>query len=235
MGISEAPFYNWKKKFGGMGVTELRRLHHLEEENHRLKRLGQGNAAGRHPKKVLRPMKKREAVEYMLAPNRIGVRRECRLMMQSRTVYNYHSCRDDRALTQRIWEIAEILIRYGVQRIHILLRREGWLVNHKKNHRIYCLEGLNLRSKHPRITLSPFTDGFPGMTDVTEPVFIQAFIAKASVKTLNKSVLCRLARLDKPQLHAMLISPLVKSSAGKLRSLVRYYRSRIAAKQRNAV
>lgn len=71
-------------------------------------------------------------------------------MMQSRTVYHYRSCRDDRALTQRIREIAETRIRYGVQRIHILLRREGWLVNHKKTHRIYCLEGLNLRSKRPR-------------------------------------------------------------------------------------
>lgn len=39
MGISEASFYNWKKKFGGMGVTELRRLKQLEEENQRLKRL----------------------------------------------------------------------------------------------------------------------------------------------------------------------------------------------------
>jgi len=39
MGISEATFYNWKKKFDGMGVTELRRLCQLEEENHRLKRL----------------------------------------------------------------------------------------------------------------------------------------------------------------------------------------------------
>lgn len=39
MGISEATFYNWKKKFGGMGVTELRRLRQLEEENWRLKRL----------------------------------------------------------------------------------------------------------------------------------------------------------------------------------------------------
>ncbi|APV13251.1 transposase [Klebsiella pneumoniae] len=39
MGISEATFYNWKKKFGGMGVTELRRLRQLEEENQRLKRL----------------------------------------------------------------------------------------------------------------------------------------------------------------------------------------------------
>lgn len=36
MCISEATFYNWKKKFGGMGVTELRQL---EEENLRLKRL----------------------------------------------------------------------------------------------------------------------------------------------------------------------------------------------------
>ncbi|WP_142762592.1 transposase, partial [Klebsiella pneumoniae] len=36
MCISEATFYNWKKKFGGMGVTELRQL---EEENQRLKRL----------------------------------------------------------------------------------------------------------------------------------------------------------------------------------------------------
>ena len=39
MGNSEATFYNWKKKFGGMGVTELRPLRQLEDENHRLKRL----------------------------------------------------------------------------------------------------------------------------------------------------------------------------------------------------
>jgi putative transposase len=39
MGISEATFYNWKKKYGGLGVTELRRLKQLEEENRRLKGL----------------------------------------------------------------------------------------------------------------------------------------------------------------------------------------------------
>lgn len=39
MGISEATFYNWKKKFGGMGVTELRRLRQLENENQRLRHL----------------------------------------------------------------------------------------------------------------------------------------------------------------------------------------------------
>ena len=39
MGIAESTFFNWKKKFGGLGVAELRRLRQLEDENHRLKRL----------------------------------------------------------------------------------------------------------------------------------------------------------------------------------------------------
>ena len=39
MGISPATFYNWKKKYGGLGVTELRRLKQLEEENRKLKQL----------------------------------------------------------------------------------------------------------------------------------------------------------------------------------------------------
>lgn len=39
MGISEATFYNWKKKYGGLGVSELRRLKQLEEENRQLKKL----------------------------------------------------------------------------------------------------------------------------------------------------------------------------------------------------
>jgi putative transposase len=39
MAVSEATFYVWKKKYGHLGVTELRRLRHLEDENNRLKRL----------------------------------------------------------------------------------------------------------------------------------------------------------------------------------------------------
>jgi putative transposase len=38
-GISEQTFYNWKRKYGGMGVSELRRLRLLEEENRKLKQL----------------------------------------------------------------------------------------------------------------------------------------------------------------------------------------------------
>ena len=39
LGISDATFYNWKKKYGGLGVPELRRLKQLEEENRKLKQL----------------------------------------------------------------------------------------------------------------------------------------------------------------------------------------------------
>ncbi|EBM5748913.1 IS3 family transposase [Salmonella enterica] len=156
MGISEATFYNWKKKFAGPGVTELRRLRQLEDENQRLKKLGAELSLDKEmlqevlKPKVLRSAQKRQAVTFLLEAYRISVRRGCGLLMQSRTVYHWQSRRDDRAITLRIREIAETRIRYGCPRIHIQLRREGWLVNRKKTHRIYCPEGLNLRRKRPR-------------------------------------------------------------------------------------
>ena len=39
MGVSEATFFRWKQKFGGLGPSELRKLRQLEEENTKLKRL----------------------------------------------------------------------------------------------------------------------------------------------------------------------------------------------------
>ena len=39
LGISDATFYNWKAKYGGMSVSELKRIKELEAENARLKRM----------------------------------------------------------------------------------------------------------------------------------------------------------------------------------------------------
>jgi putative transposase len=39
LGVSQATFFNWKKKYGGLGITELRKLRQLEEENTQLKKL----------------------------------------------------------------------------------------------------------------------------------------------------------------------------------------------------
>ena len=58
--------------------------------------------------------------------------------------------RNDEAIRARMREIANVRVRYGLWRIYTLLRREGWKDNHKRVHRIYKEEGLNLRSRRPR-------------------------------------------------------------------------------------
>lgn len=51
---------------------------------------------------------------------------------------------------KRIKEIAETRVRYGYRRIEVLLRREGWRVNHKRVRRLYGEMGLQLRNKSPK-------------------------------------------------------------------------------------
>lgn len=48
------------------------------------------------------------------------------------------------------------------------------------------------------VDLPPVINRFPGISNIAEPVLVQAFISESSVKTLNKPALSRLARLDKP-------------------------------------
>jgi putative transposase len=57
-------------------------------------------------------------------------------------------------LKMRILDIARARVRYGYKRIHVLLCREGWGINHKAVYRIYCQEGLNLRYKSKRKRVS---------------------------------------------------------------------------------
>ena len=97
----------------------------------------------------------RHLVDSLDQAYRVGVRRACAVLEFSRTSYYYRSVKfDDPALSQRIRQIAEVRVRYGYQRIHVLLRREGWQVNHKRVYRIYCEEGLTLRRKRPKRRVS---------------------------------------------------------------------------------
>jgi putative transposase len=50
----------------------------------------------------------------------------------------------------RIRELAEARPRFGYRRVHVLLRREGWAVNHKRTYRLYAEEGLSVRYKGRR-------------------------------------------------------------------------------------
>ena len=82
---------------------------------------------------------------------RVSEKRACQVIQICRTAYRYRSTRDEQVpLRLRIDEIAKVMVRYGYKRIHVLLRREGWRVNHKRVYRIYCEEELNLRVKKPK-------------------------------------------------------------------------------------
>ena len=81
----------------------------------------------------------------------LSIRRACSVLMFDPKSYRYTSRRPGQAaLEKRIKEICETRVRYGYRRIHILLQREGWEVNHKKVRRICNELGLQLRRKPPK-------------------------------------------------------------------------------------
>jgi putative transposase len=47
----------------------------------------------------------------------------------------------------RLKDLAAVRVRYGYRRLHVLLQREGWTINHKRVYRLYKQEGLSLRLK----------------------------------------------------------------------------------------
>ena len=81
----------------------------------------------------------------------VSERRACRATGFPRATHRYESVRDDRAdLRIRLRDLASSRVQYGYRRLHILLRREGWKVNHKLVYRIYTEEGLQMRRQRPR-------------------------------------------------------------------------------------
>ena len=157
LGISEATFYRWKERYGGLMPSEVRKLKHLEEENGRLRRLVSDLSLDKEMlqevlrKKSLRPAQRRELVDHIRTCFRVGTRRACRVLILHRSMYLYRSRRPEQAvLRKRIRAIAEMRVRYGYRRIHILLQREGWSVGRTRVYRLYRLEGLQMRHKPPR-------------------------------------------------------------------------------------
>ena len=67
----------------------------------------------------------------------------------------YESVADPQdALRMRLKELASSRVGWGYRRLHILLQREGWRVNHKRVWRLYAREGLGMRRKPPRRRVS---------------------------------------------------------------------------------
>jgi putative transposase len=97
---------------------------------------------------VVSPQARREAVGILTAERGLGVTRACGLVGISRSLYRYRSHRSlALELRIRIAELAAMKRRYGYRRIQVLLRREGWSVNHKRTYRLYREQGLMVRKR----------------------------------------------------------------------------------------
>jgi putative transposase len=162
-GVSSATFYKWKAKFGGLDVSEAKRLKALEDENLRLAegRRSQPDAGGRDArqrgaegsagKKVVTPAARREAAGYLQSAWEMSERRACRVIGIDRTSVRYQATRpDDGALRERLKALAQERRRFGYRRLYVLLLREGHAVNRKRVQRLYREERLTVRRRGGR-------------------------------------------------------------------------------------
>ena len=111
-GVSEATLYNWKAKYGGMDVSEAKRLKELEDENAKLKKLLAdsharcGRASRASVKKMVGPAAKREGVAHLRAAMGLSERRACIIVSADRTMIRYRSRRPpDTELREQICAI----------------------------------------------------------------------------------------------------------------------------------
>ncbi len=95
-GVSQATFYKWDKKYGGLGVSELRHLKQLDAECSRLKKLvadlslNKRDAPGGRAKKAVRPALRRELGADVVDAYRASGRRAVSVTEVSRSYYYRH-------------------------------------------------------------------------------------------------------------------------------------------------
>jgi putative transposase len=87
------------------------------------------------------------SVEQVQQEFAFSQRRACLLLMVPVSRCRYQPRQSDESLRGRLVELAQEKPRYGYRRLHVLLRREGETVNHKRVHRVYREAGLSIRRK----------------------------------------------------------------------------------------
>ena len=100
---------------------------------------------------MVTPVARREAAAHLSQGFEVSQRRACQVIGADRSSVRYHSRRpDDDAIRVRLRELASVRRRFGYRRLHILLRREGLPINHKKLRRLYTEERLQVRRRSGR-------------------------------------------------------------------------------------
>jgi putative transposase len=100
---------------------------------------------------MVTPVARRETVAHLRSMFEVSERRACAALGVDRTSVRYRSHRPDNgAVRARLRELATIRRRFGYRRLHILLKREGIIMNHKKLRRLYREERLQVRRRGGR-------------------------------------------------------------------------------------
>lgn len=97
----------------------------------------------------------------------VSIRRACAVLVVCKGTYHYKLRRSGQAdLKKRIKEIAETRMRYGYRNVHVVLQREGWMINDQRAYRLYSELGLQLRNKSPkrRVKAKLREDRYPAST-----------------------------------------------------------------------
>jgi len=83
---------------------------------------------------------------YLIGRFGLSVRRACGVIGFTRTSFGYSERvkPDEEGLRKRLKELAQVRRRFGCRRLHVMLRREGVRINHKRTERLYREEGLML-------------------------------------------------------------------------------------------
>lgn len=101
---------------------------------------------------MVSPQAKRKAAKNLQEERKISERRSCELVGLRRSVARYQPIRDaeEQELIEKIKKIAFERRRFGYRRIHLLLKREGKIVNHKRIWRLYKATGLKVAKRGGR-------------------------------------------------------------------------------------
>lgn len=100
---------------------------------------------------MVTPAVKREAIAHLKTAYEMSERRACRVVGVERMTVRYRSRRpDSRKLRERLVALARERRRFGYRRLLVLLRREGFVVNHKRLFRMYREERLMVRKRGGR-------------------------------------------------------------------------------------
>jgi putative transposase len=100
---------------------------------------------------MVTPVARRDAAAHLHETFGVSQRRACQVIGADRSSVRYRSLRpDDAALRARLRELAAQRRRFGYRRLHVLLRREGTWLNHKKLRRLYREERLQVRRRGGR-------------------------------------------------------------------------------------